>query len=234
MTDSHGGATISTHVAEAATAPGPAPVTTDPGAPALQRRHRHPRRGAARRRPAPGARRRGRPRGSSARRPRRWSRRSRPAGSTCSSSTARPSPLGGLGLCRAAEERDLRLPADPGAHRPPAGRLAGRLVAGRPRRAAPARPDRAGRGRRRPGSRARASPPGLDRAMTDADLGVAHTWPDRPHRAAGRQRPRHRAGRVGDGRDHGRRGHARRRSPGSSWRCGPRARRSRRCAASPT
>ena len=41
---------------------------------------------------------------------------------------------------QAAQGRDLQLPADPGAHRPAAGRLAGDLVARRGRRTAPARP----------------------------------------------------------------------------------------------
>ena len=58
-----------------------------------------------------------------------------------------------------AARRDLRLPARPRAHRPPAGRLARRVVPGRGRRAAPAGP--AGRGRRRghAGPPARATSP---------------------------------------------------------------------------
>ena len=67
-----------------------------------------------------------------------------------------------------------------------------------------------------------------DRAVQPHRLGRPamgeRTWPQPAHRAAARRGPVHRRHRLGDGRDHGRRGHPgpdRRRSPS---RCGPRAR----------
>ena len=65
-----------------------------------------------------------------------------PARSTSLVLDGEAAPAGGLGICRQLKNEIYRLPAGPGAHRPPAGRLARDLVAGRPGRAAPARPDR--------------------------------------------------------------------------------------------
>ena len=65
-------------------------------------------------------------------------------------------PAGGLGIAKQLKDEIYRLPAGAGAHRAPAGRLAGHLVARRGRRPAPARPDPAGRDRRRAAALARA------------------------------------------------------------------------------
>ena len=86
----------------------------------------------------------------------------------------RGGPAGGLGLCRQLKNEIYQLPADPGAHRAPAGRLAGRLVARRRRRAAPPRPDRRRRGDRGPRAHARRG------ALTwrPRRPRPAPTWPD--------------------------------------------------------
>ena len=149
MTDSHEPARPSRpHVAEAAGARAGGTGDDDPGAP-LQRRRRRPAtrcgwRSAVARRGTSRC-----PRGSSARRPPRSSPRSMAAGFDLLILDGEAAPVGGMGLCSQLKDEIYRLPADPGAHRPPAGRLARHLVAGRRRRAAPARPDRARRGRRR-------------------------------------------------------------------------------------
>ena len=83
-------------------------------------------------------------------------------------------PAGGLGLCRQLKNEIFRCPPDPRAHRSPAGRLAGRLVARRRRRAAPARPDRRLRGHRGPGALA-----GLGRLTgVTTPTPAGFTWPD--------------------------------------------------------
>ena len=85
-----------------------------------------------------------------------------------------------------AQERDLPLPADPGADRPPRGRLAGLLVAGRPRRAAPARPVAVAHAVAELGRRA--TPPPDRRRLSDAARGHADLAGP-PHRADRRERP---------------------------------------------
>ena len=73
-----------------------------------------------------------------------------------------------------AQGRDLPVPADPGPHRPPAGRLARVLVERRRRRQPPPRPGRAARGRRGDSSSRRPSPDdGRPHARRPAP-----TWPD--------------------------------------------------------
>ena len=59
-------------------------------------------------------------------------------------------PAGGMGIAKQIKDEIYRVPADPGADRPAAGRLAGHLVARRRRRAAPDRPAAARRGGRPP------------------------------------------------------------------------------------
>ena len=58
-------------------------------------------------------------------------------------------PAGGMGIAKQLKDEIYQCPPVAGADRPPAGRLAGHLVARRGRRAAPDRPDPARRGRRR-------------------------------------------------------------------------------------
>ena len=92
------------------------------------------------------------------------------------------------GAVQAAEGRDLPLPAGARAHRPPGGRLARDLVAGRPRRAAPARP---GRPSRRPWPSWRGAGCGRG-AVTTAPAGPvagapATSWPHLHRHAARRQ-----------------------------------------------
>ena len=79
--------------------------------------------------------------------------------------------VGGLGLAPPAQGRGLPVPADPRAHRSPAGRLARVLVERRRRRQPPARPGRAAR-RRRGDRRVAGRHP-----MTDATA-PRPTWPD--------------------------------------------------------
>ena len=140
-------------------------------------------------------------------------------------------PAGGSRPVPSAEERDLPLPADPRAHRPAAGRLAGRLVARRPRPC------------RTPSTRSpcpRPSPTWPARGSRSADRRVdTAAGPDHagrtcsPRCCAATTSPPEQAA-LGHDRGHERRGDARCSSPGSSWPCAPRARRSRSCAASPT
>ena len=106
-----------------------------------------------------------------------------------------------------AEERDLRVPAGPRADRSPAGRLARGLVAGRPRRAAPARPDRAGRAPWPTWVGPSARPPLWEPVSADLPAGAAtHTWPDVLTSLLAGAGPRRRRPGLGDGPDHGRRG----------------------------
>ena len=58
-------------------------------------------------------------------------------------------PAGGMGIAKQLKDEIYQLPAAAGADRPPPGRLAGDLVAGRRGGAAPDRPDPARRGRHR-------------------------------------------------------------------------------------
>ena len=118
-----------------------------------------------------------------------------PAASTSSSSTARRPRPAGSGLCRQLKNEIF--------HCPPILVLTGRpqdgwladLVAGRRRRAAPARPDRRLRGRRGPGAL-----PGLGRltgVTTPTPAGL--TWPDLLAALLRREDLTDRAGRLGDG-----------------------------------
>ena len=119
-------------------------------------------------------------------------------------------PAGGHGHRQADEGRDLPVPAGAGAHRSPAGRVAGDLVARRGRRTAPDRPDPARRGRR-PACSASASrrrrPRRPPDALTAADV-QQHSWPEVLSALVARTRPDRRPDGVGDGRDPGRRGDA--------------------------
>ena len=58
-------------------------------------------------------------------------------------------PAGGMGIAKQLKDEIYQCPPLAGPHRPPAGRLAGHVVAGRRGGAAPDRPDPAGRGRGR-------------------------------------------------------------------------------------
>ena len=138
---------------------------------------------------------------------------------------------GRAGHRQAAQGRDLPVPADPGADRPPAGRLAGDLVARGGRGLPPDRPDPARRRRRRAAALARPATGGRAASRPPPDRDHLAR---RPGRAGRRSGPDRRPGRLGDGRDPRRRRHPRRRSPASPWRCAPRARPSRRSPASPT
>ena len=149
MTDSHGGATISTHVAEAA-GPGPAPVTTirvllfsDDSA------TRDAVRLGVGRRPARDV------EVSS------WLECATPAAVVAEVEgggfdvlilDGESSPIGGLGLAKQLKNEIFDCPPILVLTGRPQDALARRLVAGRPRRAAPARPHRAGARRGRPGS----------------------------------------------------------------------------------
>ena len=191
MTDSHGGATSSTDVAEAA-GPAPAPVTSirvllfsDDSA------TRDAVRLGVGRRPARDvevsvvARVRDR-------RPRSW-RRSRAAGSTCWSSTASRRPIGGLGLAKQLKNEIFDCPPILVLTGRPQDALARGLVAGRPRRAAPARPHRAGARRGRPGSPHGPCRLTSPRPMSDADRRRDAYLADVLTDADRRHRPRHRA-----------------------------------------
>ena len=130
---------------------------------------------------------------------------------TCSCWTAKRSRTAAWDL-PPAQERDLPLPAGPGAHRAPRRRLAGLLVARRPGRAAPARPGRrreavAELARRRLGYRGMSVQHGPGAPAAAPDGGVAQpTWPH-SCRADRRRGPDPRPGRLGDGAGDGGRRH---------------------------
>ena len=159
-------------------------------------------------------------------------------GSTWWCSTARRCPKAGWGSGQAAQGRDPRLPADPGAHRSSAGRLAGHVVAGRGGGAPPDRPAPARRDRRR------AAAPAVARGRAERRIPRMPGWmPARRHgprcpiddldwpevlSAAHRApRPDGRTGGLGDGAGSSPARPAPSTSPASPWRCGPRARRPR-------
>ncbi len=126
-----------------------------------------------------------------------------------------------------AQGRDLPLPAGAGAHRPAAttrwlatwSRADAAVVA-------PARPGRllaaaVAAACSAPAAVSRLSP---TRLVADADRARRRSWPRAADGAAARRGTSRRRHRLGDGRDHVRRGHAGPDRRASSWRCGPRAR----------
>ncbi len=142
-------------------------------------------------------------------------------------------PAGGMGICQQLKDEIYRCPPVLVLTGRPAGRLARDLVAGRRRRAAPARP-----GRPSPRPSPSCSPPRTARPdgagrcrRCPAGTGVRRRRPGWPHLLAtllaGQDLTAPSTAWAME-RDHGRRGHPGRRSPASSSRCGPRARRSTR------